>query len=295
MASDNRPGRACLYLGLQLGGDENRAGFLRAVCLRRHARADRQRRAVSGGRLCRPGAFARIPIRGSAFGAFADHGVFRVLYLGAGQRWALVSGGAGKTAVLVYTMPFWLIVLAWPLLGERMRCGQWLAAGLAFAGLICLFHPWQTHPHLASTVLACLAGFSWALAGVWNKYFRSRVQVDLIALNAWQLMIGAVPLFLIAVFVESRPIAWTPYFMAAVAYNAVLATAVAWTLWFFALQKMPAGMAGLGTLATPVLGVLAAWLQLGEVPLFWEAVGMVMIFFGLAILSGIGVLAARKA
>jgi len=209
--------------------------------------------------------------------------------------WALVSGGAGKTAVLVYTMPFWLIVLAWPLLGERMRCGQWLAAGLAFAGLICLFHPWQTHPHLASTVLACLAGFSWALAGVWNKYFRSRVQVDLIALNAWQLMIGAVPLVLIAVFVESRPIAWTPYFMAAVAYNAVLATAVAWTLWFFALQKMPAGMAGLGTLATPVLGVLAAWLQLGEVPLFWEAVGMVMILVGLGILSGIGILAARKA
>ena len=31
--------------------------------------------------------------------------------------WALVEGGAGKMAILVYAMPFWLILMAWPLLG----------------------------------------------------------------------------------------------------------------------------------------------------------------------------------
>ena len=34
-------------------------------------------------------------------------------------QWALVAGGAGKTAVLVYTMPFWVIPMAWWVLGER--------------------------------------------------------------------------------------------------------------------------------------------------------------------------------
>lgn len=207
--------------------------------------------------------------------------------------WALVGGGAGKTVMLIYTMPFWILVLAWPLLGERIYRWQWMAVGFAFTGLICMFHPWQSHPHLFSTVLACLAGFSWALAGVWNKHFRARVRVDLIALNAWQLMAGAIPLVMIALFVESKPIDWTPYFIGALVYNAVLATAVCWTLWFFALQEMPAGIAGLGTLATPVLGVMAAWLQLGEVPVFWETVGMVLIFCGLAILCGIGAASAR--
>ncbi|MBS3731892.1 MAG: DMT family transporter, partial [Desulfobacterales bacterium] len=117
---------------------------------------------------------------------------------------------------------------------------------------------------------------------------------DLLAANAWQLMAGAVPLILIAFFVESRAIEWTPYFIGAVAYNAVLATAVAWTLWFFALQEMPAGMAGLGTLTVPVLGVLAAWLQLGEVPGPWEGLGMVLIFCGLALLSGLGAIFYRS-
>lgn len=208
--------------------------------------------------------------------------------------WALVSGGAGKTVMLIYTMPFWILLMAWPLLGERIQRWQWLAVGFALAGLVCMFHPWHQHTHLFSTVLASLAGLTWALAGMWSKYFRSRVRVDLITINAWQLVAGAVPLLLIALFVESKPVTWTPYFIAALAYNAVLATAICWTIWFFILQELPAGMAGLGTLATPVLGVLAAWLQLGEVPILWEAVGMILIFAALTILCGIGIVSARE-
>jgi drug/metabolite transporter (DMT)-like permease len=199
--------------------------------------------------------------------------------------WALVSGGAGKTAVLVYTMPFWLIVLAWPLLGERLHAWQWVAVVFAFAGLLALFHPWQYLPHLFSTLLASLAGLSWALSGVFNKYLQKRVKVDLLSLTAWQLILGGIPLLFISLVVGSKPIVWTPYFIGAVAYNVVLGTAVAWTLWFFALQTLPAGIAGMGTLLTPVVGVLSAWIQLGEVPGHWEMIGVILIFSGLMVLS----------
>jgi drug/metabolite transporter (DMT)-like permease len=47
------------------------------------------------------------------------------------MMWALESGGAGKTSVLTYTMPFWLLLLAWAFLGERLRGVQWLAVALA--------------------------------------------------------------------------------------------------------------------------------------------------------------------
>ena len=42
------------------------------------------------------------------------------------STWALVSGGAGKTAVLNYAMPFWVFVLAWLLLRERPSRPQWI-------------------------------------------------------------------------------------------------------------------------------------------------------------------------
>ena len=56
-------------------------------------------------------------------------------------------------------------------------------------------------------------------------------------------------------------------------------------LFYYALRRMPAGLAGLGTLATPVIGVLAAWLQLGERPAPIEAAGMALIGAALAMLA----------
>ncbi|MHB1241466.1 MAG: DMT family transporter, partial [Gammaproteobacteria bacterium] len=111
---------------------------------------------------------------------------------------ALVHGGAGKTAVLAYTMPLWLLVLAWPLLGERIRGVQWLAIPLAFAGLVMILQPWRFHAHTASAVLAILGGVSWALSAIWAKHLRRRAQLDLLSLTAWQMLLGAVPLVLMA-------------------------------------------------------------------------------------------------
>ena len=55
---------------------------------------------------------------------------------------ALHDAGAGKVSVLTYTMPFWLLLLAWIFLGERLRGVQWLAVVLAFAGLVLVVRPW---------------------------------------------------------------------------------------------------------------------------------------------------------
>ncbi len=54
---------------------------------------------------------------------------------------ALDLGGVGRTAVLVYTMPFWVIVIARVWLKEKMRPLQWAAIGLAFAGLLGIGRP----------------------------------------------------------------------------------------------------------------------------------------------------------
>ena len=66
-----------------------------------------------------------------------------------------------------------------------------------------------------------------------------------------------------------------------------------WALWLFALRALPAGAAGMGTLAVPVVGVIAAWLQLGEAPTLVEGVGMALIIAGLAALAVVGVTAGR--
>jgi drug/metabolite transporter (DMT)-like permease len=196
---------------------------------------------------------------------------------------ALMTGGAGKTAVLVYTMPLWLLVLAWPALGERIKGMQWVAVVLAGAGLLLVLQPWRLQANYLSVVLALFAALCWAVSGIWVKRLRARVRIDLLPLTAWQLLLGSIPLVIFAGF-QQAPVTWSSYLIGALIYNAIPATALAWLLWLYALNELPAGIAGMGTLMTPLVGVLAAWFQLGERPGLIDALGMVGIFGALTVL-----------
>ena len=205
---------------------------------------------------------------------------------------ALTVGGAGQVSVLVYTMPFWLLLLAWPVLGERLRGGQWPAVALALTGLVLVVRPWDIGGALGGA-LACAAGLSWAGGSLLLKLLQRRGPQETLTLTAWQLGIGGLMLAAVAVLTHGGWPVWTGSFVACLLYCVLLANAVCWSLWNQALKWLPAGAAGLGTLAVPVLGVLAAWLQLGEAPSPLEGAGMTLIVAGLAVLAAAGLAAGR--
>jgi drug/metabolite transporter (DMT)-like permease len=207
--------------------------------------------------------------------------------------WALSSAGAGKIAVLTYTMPFWLLLLAWGFLGERLRGAQWPAVGLAFAGLVLVITPWHIHGLLPS-VLTIAGGLSWAASALVAKLAHRRHDIDVLSLTTWQMVFGALPLVAVAALTARQGPDWTPAFVASLTYNVLLANALAWFLWLYALHRLSAGLAGLGTLAIPVIGVVASWLQLGERPGAVESVGMALIVGGLALLVVQGVAGGRR-
>jgi drug/metabolite transporter (DMT)-like permease len=199
--------------------------------------------------------------------------------------WALVEGGAGKTAVLVYTMPFWVLILARLFLGERIRRMQWPAVLLSFAGLLMIFEPWHGRGGFFSEILAVMAGMFWAASVILAKQLMKREGIPLLRLTAWQMLFGAIPLVVVAFFAPEGAINWSSSFVAALLYNVIPGNAVAWLLWLYILEMLPAGVAGMGSLIIPVVGVLSAWLQLGETPGPFEAAGMLLIGVALSILS----------
>lgn len=199
--------------------------------------------------------------------------------------WAISNGVAGKTAVLVYTMPLWLVLLSWVALGERLRGAQWFSVGLALAGLCLVLAPWRMRGSLASNVLAVLAGVSWAGSTVAAKTLGRRHQVDILSLNAWQTLAGSIPLVIVALLVSHSSPVWSGSFIAALSFNIVMVTGLGLMLWFYALRALPAGTAGLASLATPVLGVAGGWIQLGERPDRYEIAGIILIIASLCLLA----------
>jgi len=207
---------------------------------------------------------------------------------------ALATGGVGKTAILVYIMPFWVLLMAWPILSERIRGIQWVPVILALAGLTIILEPWQLRSTFISKLLAVLVGVAWALSAIVTKIMNRRDTFDLISLTAWQMLLGALPLIALAMIVPERPVQWTPYFIVGLLFCSVVSQAMALLLWFFILSELPAGIASMGTLATPVIGTIAASIELGERPSVPEAWGMLLILTALSALSLLGYVQHRQ-
>lgn len=197
---------------------------------------------------------------------------------------SLALGGTARTAVLTYTMPFWTLLLARVFLHERMGWVRWLAVALAASGLVVLVDPAHL-TGLLSSALAIGAGLSWAASIVLVKVRQGQMRAGVLALTVWQMLGAAVLLFSAAHLLDTRPTQWTGGFGAALLYTSLIASTFAWIAFYYALARLPAGLTALGTLATPVVGVLAAWLQLGERPTPSELAGMALIGFGLALLA----------
>jgi drug/metabolite transporter (DMT)-like permease len=196
---------------------------------------------------------------------------------------ALISGGAGHTSMLANTWQFWLLIIAWPLLSERLHGRQWLAVGVGLAGLVLIIEPWGLRG-LKGSLLTLAGAVCFAAGAVVAKVLRRRHELDLLSFTAWQTLLGSIPLVIIAAIVPGDGVHWSGTFAWCFVYAAFIGTAVGSLLWLFVLNALPANIAGIGTIGTPVVGVLASWLQLHEHLTRPEIAGMVLVVSALCLL-----------
>ncbi len=231
---------------------------------------------------------ARQPLRPPPLLLTIGIGVFQTAaFQGLGQ-WALRTGGAGHVALLAYTMPFWAVLLAWLMLGDRPTRRHVIGLALAAVGLLCIIEPWRAMGSVASTALAMAAGICWAAGTVLTKRMFLRHKPSVLNLTAWQMLAGGIALGIVALLVPQRPIAWTGALIAGLAYSVVIASSIAWWLWSIVLQRLPTTVASLSSLGVPIVSVLLAWVILHERPSLMECVGIAFVVAGLAAVSGVG-------
>lgn len=191
---------------------------------------------------------------------------------------AQLMAPTSRAAILTFTMPIWATLLALPILGERFDRRRLLGLGLGIAGLACLGLPLirsgQFSPGLA---LALLAAVSWALGTIVTK--RWPVSAPALTIAAWQLLIGGAVAGLGMLAFEGVPVpkALSPPVLAALGFHIVGAQALAYFLWFVVVARLPAGIASLGTLMVPAVGVLGSVLLLGERPTPTDWLGLALV------------------
>jgi drug/metabolite transporter (DMT)-like permease len=195
---------------------------------------------------------------------------------------AVQFGEAGRSAVLTYTMPFWVLLLGFLFLGERAGPRRWIAASLAGLGTLLVALAGGV-AQLTPVLLAVAAGICWASGVLLYQHFHKKHADEPTVFAAWQLLVGGISMGLFIPFAPGEhAIQWTPAFLGAITYTTVLATVVAVYLWFLLISRLEAGVVALGILLAPAIGLASSWNQLGERPAPLEALGLGLILFAIA-------------
>lgn len=233
-------------------------------------------------------AVTRAPLAPQAtWTAIAVTGFFQTTVNFGSTTMALAGGGIGRTAVLVFTMPFWTLVIARVVLHERLRGAQWLAVAFAFAGLVLVVAPWDWGGDLAPRLWAVLSGFGWAAGSVATKAFQRERPSDPTNFLGWQMLAGVLPLTLLPLVLDFAPTRWSAGHVALLGYIGVLSTAAGFMVWVAVLKHLPAGIASMSMFAIPPIALVQSTLFFGERlrPLDW--LGIALIGAGLAVLAAI--------
>ncbi|MGF7160305.1 drug/metabolite transporter (DMT)-like permease [Rhodoligotrophos appendicifer] len=192
--------------------------------------------------------------------------------------YAQLLAPTSRAVIVTFTMPVWAVIFARIFLAEPLSWQRLVGVGLGVAGLAALSSPLVASGGFSIGLLFALcAGISWALGSVVTKKWA--VAAAPLTIATWQLLTGAAFAIGGMLLFEGVPV-YHPLAestLLALAYHVVVALILAYVLWFTILPRLPLGLASLGTLLVPAIGVASAMLILGERPTPMDYAGLFLI------------------
>jgi drug/metabolite transporter (DMT)-like permease len=194
----------------------------------------------------------------------------------------LVWTNASRAALFIYTAPFFVVIGArWFLPGDRFYSGQWLGLLLSFAGMAVAVGaptPNADTRQLIGDIMLLLAGATWgATTLVIKATALARVSYEKTLL--YQLIVSA-PLLALGAELAGERVGSPPSALAigSLLYQTIWVVAITYLAWFALIQRYSASRLSAFTFLTPVCGVVAGHVVLGEplTPAFAAAVALVV-------------------
>ncbi|MBF4572827.1 EamA family transporter [Herbiconiux sp. VKM Ac-1786] len=193
-----------------------------------------------------------------------------------------------------------LMLVAWPLLGERPRAAGLVGAVVGIGGVVLMLGGAAVGVsggaaatgvgsgagggagaggQLGFGVAASLGAMAMSSVGfVLTKKWGGGIRV--LSLTSWQLVAGGLAVLPFALLLEGAPPRLDGPALAGFGYVSLVATALAFAAWFTGLRRLPAGSVGLIGLLNPVTGVLLGTLLAGEAFGPAQAVGTLLVLAG---------------
>ena len=224
-----------------------------------------------------------------AYGLFNSFGQFAFLF------WAMKVGmPAGLASVVHQAQVFFTLIFSVLILQQRTQVTQWLGLMIAVMGLALIAYgknagtPVGMQMTSLGLVLNLLGAASWAIGNVVvSAMRRAGIQPEPFGLVIWSSLIPILPFLLISglferhVYPDWQAISW--HSIVSALYLAWAATLLGYGLWSRLLSQYEPNRVAPFTLLVPVVGLLTAWLVLGERLNQWQLWGSACLLIGLAV------------
>jgi drug/metabolite transporter (DMT)-like permease len=190
---------------------------------------------------------------------------------------------AATAAMLVQVGPIVVALLAALFLGERLT--GWLLAGIgvAFAGVVVIGVAMRGDggADVSGVLLALLAAVTYGIGVVTQKVLLRRLSgLEVVCYACWIGVLVCLPwagdLVDVVRHGDRGDLAW-------IAYLGLFPTALAFSLWAFALRHSDAGKQAITTFLVPAITAVMAWVLLDEVPPALAFVGGVLCIVGVLV------------
>ncbi len=177
-----------------------------------------------------------------------------------------ITSGLVATVFALLLVPNSL--LAWAFLGQRPAGRFVFGSAVAAAGIALLFaHELYEHPAHSGAIFA---GIGLTLVGMLGascaNVFQAREEVrrfPLFALLAWAMLIGAVMDAAVALLTAGPPVMdWRPGYWLGLAYLALFASALAFSLYLPVVRRIGPGKAAYSSVLVPIIAMgFSTWLE----------------------------------
>jgi drug/metabolite transporter (DMT)-like permease len=196
---------------------------------------------------------------------------------------------SGLAALIVSTQPFWMVgVEALTPGGERLRFSAIRGMLVGLAGVAFLIAPAAFAS--ATNSQALLQGFLTLQIGaaVWSV---GSISQRRLATRTHPIVSGAVQqfatglAFVIPALLQARSAVWDAKGIGAVVYLAIFGGVIGYSAFIFSMDRLPVALVSIYTYVNPIIAVLLGWLFYREAFGWREAVAMLIIFVGVAMVK----------
>lgn len=192
----------------------------------------------------------------------------------------------GRSVVLAYTTPLWVVPGAALFLGERLAARRVVGVVVGLAGLVVLFNPlaldWTARAAVLGNLAILAAALLWAASILHIRGHRWRSAP--FELLPWSTVLATACLAPLAHLIAGPPTFAVDVPLALLLlYAGIPGTALAYWAVAMASRHLPAITTSLGLLATPVVSTVVAAIWLQEVPTADVLAAMGLILSGIAI------------